>query len=163
MNQLRPGDGRGGCGCDGVRLGDMELLVMDLAQSLLDQTEYDEPADDSQDDQVDIKRRSKWRVPGHVEQDRDGHRSQEAAIEEHVQLEGLIAFYAPQGASGDRRPRHMPEGSEEGADLDHVEHDVHLAALFQELEGIAGALEERESGAHRGAIEKAVQDVLSFE
>src|SRR5215469_4288301 len=89
--------------------------------------------------------------------------SQEAAIEEHVQLEGLIAFRAPQGASGDRRPGHMPEGSEEGADLDDVEHDVHLAALFQELEGVAGALEKGEPGPHGRAIQQAVQDVLSFE
>ena len=98
-----------------------------------------------------------------MQQDRDRHRLQEAAIEEHVQLEGLIAFYSPQRPSGDRGPRHMPEGCKEGTNLDDVEHHVHLAALLEELEGVTRALEERESGAHRGPVEQSVQDVLPFE
>src|SRR5579864_3539121 len=141
----------------------MELLIPNLAQSLLNQTEDYEPANYAKNDQVNIKRRSKGRVPGHMQQDRDRHRLQEAAIEEHVQLEGLIAFYSPQCPSGDRRPRHMPEGRKEGTNLDDVEHHVHLAALLQELEGVARALEERESGTHRGPVEQTVQDVFSLE
>lgn len=157
MNQLRGGN-QGSF--DRMSLRNLELLIPNLPQPLLCQSKYHEPSDDAQADQMKIKGRAERRVPSHVQDNRNDHGFQKAPVEKHAQRKRLIVFHPPQRPRSDGRPSHMAEWSQEGPQLNHVEHHIQPAALLQELKGIAGALEEGKSGAYRRSLEQPVEDVF---